>query len=53
MGLEAVYEQEIALQPKADFGGLGLFIRKKVIVTSSFVKKTEKEKVCIADVKLD
>lgn len=50
MGLEAVYKQEIALNPKSDIGGLGLFIRKNVIVTSSLGKKTEREKVRVANV---
>lgn len=48
MGLEAVYDQEIAIQPKADVGGLGLFIRKKLLSSALVTKKNVNSQVFLS-----
>lgn len=45
MGLEAVYGQEIAVQPRADVGGLGLFIRKKLLSSALVTKRNANSQV--------
>ncbi len=45
IGLEAVYNEDIAIEPRADVGGLGRFVRRRLLSNSVANKKKTNSKV--------